>query len=153
MQTHDLLSALKHAAAELGSCSQPGTPRDADGATAAAAATPSNAHLLLQISALHKAFLSLSEAFLQEMEQRQEDAQEQQRAVQATRRSSRHEAQQLAAAQGQQAHAHAVLAQRCTALEEEVARWGLGAACTTNCMGMRRQPRGSVTVPPCTTAP
>ena len=129
MQTQKVLSVLKSAAAELSAySSQPSTPREgAPAAEAPAVATaPANAHVLLQISALHKAFLSLSEAFLQEMEQRQEERQEQQGALQAVRRDCadrvQAEARQLAAVDGQQAHAHAVLAQRCSALEEEVAR-------------------------------
>lgn len=73
----DVLSVLRGAARELGayrSGSQPGTPT-----TAAAAAAPtaiSQPQVLLQIAALHKAFLALSEAFLEEQEGRQAERQQ-----------------------------------------------------------------------------
>lgn len=76
-----MLSVLRGAARELGayrSASQPGTPTaggggggDASAAALPAAAAPSQAQMLLQIAALHKAFLALSEAFLEEQEARQ----------------------------------------------------------------------------------
>lgn len=81
---------LRGAARELGSAaSQPGTPR-AQGAGGGdgdiAAAPPSTAHLLLQISALHKAFLALSEAFMEEISQRGVEREEQRAAVESVRR-------------------------------------------------------------------
>lgn len=76
-----VLSVLRGAARELGayrSASQPGTPTAGGGgstgdaaAAAALPAAPSQAQMLLQIAALHKAFLALSEAFLEEQEARQ----------------------------------------------------------------------------------
>lgn len=80
MESGDVLSVLRGAARELGayrSASQPGTPTAGGGSSGASAAAlpaavaPSQAQMLLQIAALHKAFLALSEAFLEEQEARQ----------------------------------------------------------------------------------
>lgn len=83
MQTHQALSVLRGAVRELSS-SQPGTPTAGGGGLAEAA--PSNAHLLLQISALHKAFLSLSEAFMEDLNGRQVEQEEHRQALQSVRR-------------------------------------------------------------------
>lgn len=103
MQTHHgaVLDVLRGAVRELGSSSLPGTPTAA-GAIDDSAAGPSNSHLLLQISALHKAFLALSEAFMEELNGRSSD-QEQLR---------------------QQANAQAALVQRCHQLEKAVSSLG-----------------------------
>lgn len=103
MQTHHgaVLDVLRGAVRELGSSSLPGTPTAA-GAIDDSAAGPSNSHLLLQISALHKAFLALSEAFMEELNGRSSD-QEQLR---------------------QQANAQAALVQRCNQLEKAVSSLG-----------------------------
>ena len=174
MDSGDVLSVLRGAARELSayrSSSQPGTPTAGSGGDAAAAGlpaapAPSQAQMLLQIAALHKAFLALSEAFLEEQEARQAERTDtikvRRRAMAAwtdanaielptTQRfrapvpftsvgllestslnvfrplvqqaaSAQAEAAQLAAAQGQHAHSQAMLAQRCSHLEQEVAR-------------------------------
>lgn len=172
MDSGDVLSVLRGAARELSayrSSSQPGTPTAGSGGDAAAAGlpaapAPSQAQMLLQIAALHKAFLALSEAFLEEQEARQAERAD---AIKVGRRwllgptltqvkcqrrsgfehlpfaslgllgsttlnvlhllmqqaaSAQAEAAQLAAAHGQQAHSQAMLAQRCSQLEQEVAR-------------------------------
>ena len=134
MHTHDALDALRGAAQALSSL-QPSAATAAGGAGTLPLPqqpAPSASHMLLQISALHKAFLALSDAFTEEMAQRQTEQEEQRGALQSVRRECagklqlaaalQAEVQQLAAADGQQAHSIGVLSQRCTQLEQEVDR-------------------------------
>lgn len=136
-QVSTVLNVLRGAARELGSsqpCSQPGTPTGQGaglGATVPPMAPPSTANLLLQISALHKAFLALSEAFMEELDQRATDHEQQRAAVEGVRRECsaklqamvtlRADMHELGEADRQAAAAEAALAQRCDRLERELA--------------------------------